>query len=83
MTTTPSNSFNPAIVPDGNPKVGKNQFIRHELKTPVGSIKGYLSMLEEGDYGKLELTPDQKEIILKIKTDLEELTGKIDTLLPD
>lgn len=76
-TTTPSTNANTA------PNVSKNQFIRHELKTELSSIEGYISMLEDGDYGELNLTPDQKEVLVKIKTNLEELTEKIDTLIAD
>jgi len=63
--------------------VNSNQFIRHELKTPIGTIKGYISMLEEGDYGELNLTEEQKIIFQKIKVNLESLIEKTNTLLPD
>lgn len=70
----------PTVPPVG---ISKNEFIRHELKTPIGSIKGYISMLEEGDYGALTLTPDQQAVLGKIKGDLDALTDKINTLLAD
>jgi signal transduction histidine kinase len=58
-------------------------FIRHELKTPIGAIRGYLSMLKEGDFGNLNLTKEQNEIFAKVDNDLLELIKKIDTLLSD
>ncbi|MFA6587849.1 MAG: ATP-binding protein [Patescibacteria group bacterium] len=42
----------------------KSEFVSiasHQLRTPMTGIMGYLSMLMEGDYGKL--TPDLKKII--------------------
>jgi len=58
-------------------------FVRHELKTPVGVVRGYLSMLKDGDFGKLELTTEQKEIFSRIDKDMLELINKINTLLAD
>jgi len=67
---------------DINQPIDKH-FVRHELKTPVGVVRGYLSMLKDGDFGKLDLTPEQQDIFAKIDKDMLELINKINTLLAD
>jgi signal transduction histidine kinase len=53
------------------------------LKTPIGVIRGYISMLKDGDFGQLTLTDEQNEIFKKIDNDLLNLIEKINTLLKD
>lgn len=36
----------------------------HQLRTPLSGIMGYLSMLQEGDFG--EMTEDQRKVILDV-----------------
>lgn len=51
----------------------------HQLRTPVSGVRGYLSMLYEGDFG--ELKPKQKEIVEMNLANLERLNKLIDTFL--
>jgi signal transduction histidine kinase len=60
-----------------------NKIIRHELKTPIGIIRGYLSMLKDGDFGPLTLNDEQAQIFAKIDKDLTDLIEKINTLFKD
>jgi len=64
-------------------QANSNQFIRHELKTPLSVLRGYISMLLDGDYGELKLSPKQKEIFDKINSDIDAISDKINTLLKD
>ena len=61
----------------------ENKIIRHELKTPIGVIRGYMSMLKDGDFGTLTLNDEQKKVFEKIDVDLLNLIEKINTLLKD
>lgn len=43
----------------------KSEFIyiaSHQLRTPLTAIKGYISMLLEGDYGKIQSEPQEKTL---------------------
>ncbi len=59
----------------------KSEFISrasHDLRTPITGIKGYISLLEEGSYGKL--SPDQQEAIRKTTTIIEGMSFLIEDL---
>ncbi|MCA9375555.1 MAG: GAF domain-containing protein [Candidatus Doudnabacteria bacterium] len=51
----------------------------HQLRTPISGIKGYLSMLAEGDFGKLETK--QQEIVDMNLLNVERLVKLIDMFL--
>jgi signal transduction histidine kinase len=58
----------------------KSEFISiasHQLRTPLSGIKGYLSMLDTGDFG--ELNPNQAEIVSVIS----ENTSRLISLVAD
>jgi signal transduction histidine kinase len=60
----------------------KDEFISmasHQLRTPLTTIKGYLSMLEEGDAGKL--TSAQDEFANEAFASSERMNGLINDLL--
>ncbi len=60
----------------------KSEFLSiasHQLRTPISGIKGYLSMLLEGDFGKVEDKP--KEIIKSIYDNTERLNGLVNDFL--
>jgi signal transduction histidine kinase len=60
----------------------KDEFISmasHQLRTPLTTIKGYLSMLEEGDAGKL--TAQQDEFANEAFASSERMNGLINDLL--
>ncbi|MDE1861031.1 MAG: PAS domain-containing protein [Candidatus Micrarchaeota archaeon] len=60
----------------------KTQFIyniSHELKTPITNISGFSRLLLKGEFG--ELTPEQKEYIQIIITELDRLMGLIQQIL--
>lgn len=54
-------------------------FASHQLRAPIGGIRGYLDMLHNGDFGKL--TPQQVDIIEKNLGALTRLTVTIKTFL--
>ncbi len=60
----------------------KNEFISiasHQLRTPLTSIKGSVSMIREGDYGKIEKETD--EVLKKIFISNERLIKLVNDLL--
>jgi len=60
----------------------KDDFISmasHQLRTPLTSIKGYLSMLIEGDIGKV--TPQQKHVLTEAFTGSERMVRLISDFL--
>ncbi len=60
----------------------KSEFLSiasHQLRTPLSGIKGYLSMVLEGDFGQIEQKP--KEILQTIYDNTERLNGLINDFL--
>lgn len=60
----------------------KSEFISiasHQLRTPLTAIKGYLSLLLEGSYGKIK--PDHKDVINKVYQSNERLINLVEELL--
>ena len=60
----------------------KTKFISmasHQLRTPLTAIKGYISMLLEGDYG--ELKSREKDVLDKVFQSNERLIGIVGDLL--
>lgn len=60
----------------------KSEFLSiasHQLRTPISGIKGYLSMILEGDFGKVEDKP--KEILQSIYDNTERLNGLVNDFL--
>ena len=60
----------------------KSEFISiasHQLRTPLTAIKGFISMLLEGSYGKL--VPEQEEVLNKVYTSNERLVTLVEDLL--
>ncbi len=53
--------------------------VSHELRTPLTSIKGYVSMLREGELGKM--TPEQQEFLDITLANADRLMGLINDLL--
>ena len=52
----------------------KTQFVSlasHQLRAPLTAIKGYLSMILEGDYG--EITTEQKEMVERVEKSADNL----------
>jgi len=54
-------------------------FVGHELKTPITSIKLYLSLLSAGKFGKI--LPKQKKAILTLSNENNRLSDLINDLL--
>jgi signal transduction histidine kinase len=60
----------------------KSEFISiasHQLRTPLTAIKGFVSLLLEGAYGKLE--PKQEESLNKVYTSNDRLINLVEDLL--
>lgn len=60
----------------------KSEFLSiasHQLRTPISGIKGYLSMLLEGDFGPINETP--KKIINDVYANTERLNGLVNDFL--
>ena len=55
--------------------------LQHEVRTPLGQIKGYSEMIEEelGDYGAEDLAPDLQKIRLAAERLLDLMDGKLQT----
>ena len=51
----------------------------HQVKTPLGIIRGYATLLREGFYG--EATDQQKEILSKIEFATEDVINLVDNLI--
>ncbi len=51
----------------------------HEMKTPLGIIRGYAALLREGHYGDID--PQAKEIIGKIEFAAEDLVNLVDNVI--
>ncbi|MFC1632848.1 ATP-binding protein [Patescibacteria group bacterium] len=60
----------------------KSEFLSiasHQLRTPASGIKGYLSMLSEGDFGRV--TKRQGVVVNNLLANIERLIGVINTFL--
>ena len=60
----------------------KDDFIAiasHQLRSPLTAVKGYLSMLEEGDYG--DLSTDQRQVLTQLTLSTNELINLISDML--
>jgi len=60
----------------------KSEFISiasHQLRTPLTAIKGFISLLLEGSYGKVE--PKQQDVLNKVYTSNERLVNLVEDLL--
>src|SRR3989338_10047262 len=53
--------------------------VSHQLRTPIAGVKGYLSMLADGDFGKL--TAKQEEVIRMNLENIERLVRLIEVFL--
>jgi signal transduction histidine kinase len=51
----------------------------HQLRTPLSAIRGYLSLLEDGDYGELE--PRQRTVLGKLQDNVQRLVALVGDLL--
>jgi signal transduction histidine kinase len=51
----------------------------HQVKTPLGIIRGYATLLREGFYG--QMTDQQKEILSRIEFETEDVVNLVDNLI--
>ncbi len=51
----------------------------HQMKTPLGIIRGYAALLRDGSYG--ELDPRAEEVIAKIELAAEDLVNLVDNVI--
>ncbi len=51
----------------------------HQLRTPLSGIKGYVSMLVDGDFGKF--SKDQSGILIRVKDEVERLIRLVQVFL--
>ena len=51
----------------------------HQVKTPLGIIRGYATLLREGFYG--QVTDQQKEILSKMEFSTEDVVNLVDNLI--
>ena len=51
----------------------------HQMKTPLGIIRGYTALLREGFYG--EIDPRAKEVVAKIEFAAEDLVTLVDNVI--
>ena len=61
----------------------KSEFIyiaSHQLRTPLTAIKGYISMLLEGDYGKIQ-SQGQKKVVENVFSANERIIALVNSLL--
>jgi signal transduction histidine kinase len=60
----------------------KSEFISiasHQLRTPLTAVKGFVSLLLEGSYGKLD--PQQEDVLNKVYTSNGRLVNLVEDLL--
>ncbi|MDP2951326.1 MAG: histidine kinase dimerization/phospho-acceptor domain-containing protein, partial [bacterium] len=61
----------------------KSEFIyiaSHQLRTPLTAIKGYISMLLEGDYGKIQ-NQEQEKVVENVFSANERIIALVNSLL--
>lgn len=51
----------------------------HDLRTPLTSIKGFISLLQEGSYG--EVPDPQKDVLVKVFTVAQRMNGLVEDFL--
>lgn len=76
------NAFNGMIAGLKRLEELKNEFVfiaAHDLRTPVTAIKGYLSLVLEGNYGLIE--PEVKDVLVKITEVNQRLIQLVNDLL--
>jgi signal transduction histidine kinase len=72
-------ALNQKLLALGETKEDQSMIIAHQIRTPLTAIKGYASMLAEGDYGKLG--PAQIEVINTIFQSSEHLIHLTSSIL--